>query len=75
MTLAKDDYGANLAAGVVAMLLFHLVINIGMTLGVMPVTGIPLPFISYGGSSLLTNMAGIGLLLNVYMRRRKIMFQ
>ena len=75
MVLAKDDYGANLAAGVVAMLLFHLIINIGMTLGVMPVTGIPLPFISYGGSSLLTNMAGIGLLLNVYMRRRKIMFQ
>lgn len=75
MTLAKDDFGANLAAGVVSMLLFHLVINIGMTLGIMPVTGIPLPFISYGGSSLLTNMAGVGLLLNVYMRRRKIMFQ
>jgi len=75
MVLAKDDYGANLAAGVVSMLLFHLVINIGMTLGVMPVTGIPLPFISYGGSSLLTNMAGIGLLFNVYMRRRKIMFK
>ena len=74
MVLAKDEFGANLAAGVVSMFLFHLVINIGMTLGVMPVTGIPLPFISYGGSSLLTNMAGIGLLLNVYMRRRKIMF-
>jgi rod shape determining protein RodA len=75
MVLAKDDFGANLAAGVISMLLFHLVINIGMTLGVMPVTGIPLPFVSYGGSSLLTNMAGVGLLLNVYMRRRKIMFQ
>ena len=75
MVLAKDEFGANLAAGVVSMLLFHLVINVGMTLGVMPVTGIPLPFISYGGSSLLTNMAGIGLLLNVYMRRRKIMFK
>lgn len=74
LVLAKDDFGANLAAGIVSMLLFHLVINIGMTLGVMPVTGIPLPFVSYGGSSLLTNMAGIGLLLNVYMRRRKIMF-
>ncbi|NMB46224.1 MAG: rod shape-determining protein RodA [Firmicutes bacterium] len=75
MVVAKDDFGANLAAGVISMLLFHLVINVGMTLGIMPVTGIPLPFISYGGSSLLTNMAGIGLLLNVYMRRRKIMFQ
>ena len=74
MVSAKDDFGANLAAGVVSMLLSHLVINVGMTLGMMPVTGIPLPFISYGGSSLLANMAGIGLLLNVYMRRRKIMF-
>ncbi len=75
MVLAKDDFGANLAAGVVSMLVFHLVINIGMTLGVMPVTGIPLPFVSYGGSSLITNMAGIGLLLNVHMRRHKITFR
>lgn len=74
VALARDTYGANLAAGVVSMLLFHLLINVGMTLGVMPVTGIPLPFMSYGGSSLLANLAGIGLLLNVYMRRRKIMF-
>jgi rod shape determining protein RodA len=56
------------------MIFFHLLINIGMTIGLAPVTGIPLPFISYGGSSLLTNMIAIGLVLNVGMRRQKINF-
>ncbi len=71
---AKDEFGRLIAAGVVSMLLFHIAINVGMTLGLAPVTGIPLPFISYGGSSLITNLIGIGLLLNVYMRRQKINF-
>jgi len=71
---AKDMYGSLIATGVAAMIGFHVVENIGMTLGVMPVTGIPLPFISYGGSSLLTNMVAIGLVLNVGMRRQKINF-
>ncbi|MBE3583281.1 MAG: rod shape-determining protein RodA [Limnochordaceae bacterium] len=72
--VAKDPLGANMAAGVTSMFLTHLVVNVGMTLGVMPVTGIPLPFISYGGSSLLTNLLGVGILLNVQMRRLKILF-
>ncbi|MDN5293033.1 MAG: rod shape determining protein RodA [Eubacteriales bacterium] len=71
---AKDLYGTLLAAGVVSMVSFHLLVNIGMTTGIMPVTGIPLPFISYGGSSILANLAAVGLLLNVNMRRRKITF-
>jgi len=71
---SKDRYGSLIAAGVTAMLGFHVVENVGMTLGVMPVTGIPLPFISYGGSNLMANMLAIGLVLNVGMRRQKIMF-
>ncbi len=72
---AKDEYGSLVAVGVVSMLATHIVINIGMNLGIMPVTGIPLPFLSYGGSSLLTNMIGIGLLVNIYARRHRLRFQ
>ncbi|HEX6971469.1 MAG TPA: FtsW/RodA/SpoVE family cell cycle protein, partial [Limnochordia bacterium] len=72
--LAKDKDGALIVTGVLSMLVCHLLINVGMTLGVMPVTGIPLPFISYGGSSFVTNAVGVALVLNVAMRRRKIMF-
>ncbi len=72
---AKDEYGMLIAVGVVSMLATHIVINIGMNLGIMPVTGIPLPFLSYGGSSLLTNMIGIGLLVNIYARRHRLRFQ
>lgn len=71
---AKDAFGSLLAAGVGSMLAFHVVVNIGMTIGLMPVTGLPLPFVSYGGSALLTNCIGIGLVLNVYMRRHKLLF-
>ncbi|HHW15181.1 MAG TPA: rod shape-determining protein RodA [Firmicutes bacterium] len=71
---AKDRFGSLLAAGVVAMLFSHVLINVGMNLGVMPVTGIPLPFLSYGGSALIANLLGVGLLANVYMRRQKILF-
>ena len=67
----KDPYGSYLIIGVMAMLLFHIVENIGMVIGLLPVTGIPLPFVSYGGSNMLTNMMGIGLVLNVVMRARK----
>ncbi len=72
--VSKDDYGMLICVGIMAMFLFHVLENIGMTIGLMPVTGIPLPFISYGGSSLLTNMAAIGLVLNVGMRRQVIRF-
>ena len=67
----KDPYGSYLIVGVMAMMLFHIVENIGMVIGLLPVTGIPLPFVSYGGSNMLTNMMGIGLVLNVVMRSRQ----
>ncbi len=67
----KDPYGSYLIVGVMAMLLFHVVENVGMVIGLLPVTGIPLPFVSYGGSNMITNMAGIGLVLNVVMRSRQ----
>lgn len=72
--ISKDSYGKYVCIGVMAMFLFHVLENIGMTIGIMPVTGIPLPFVSYGGSSLLTNMMSIGLVLNVGMRRQIIRF-
>jgi rod shape determining protein RodA len=66
---ARDRYGALICTGVAAMIGFHVLENIGMTMGVMPVTGIPLPFLSYGGSAMLANMMAVGLVLNVSMRR------
>ncbi|MDR3051026.1 MAG: rod shape-determining protein RodA [Oscillospiraceae bacterium] len=65
-----DRYGRLVIAGVMSMLLFHVFENVGMNIGVMPITGIPLPFISYGGSNLIANMAGIGLVLNVTQRKQ-----
>jgi rod shape determining protein RodA len=67
--LSKDLFGTLLAAGVVAMIAFQVFVNIGMTIGVSPITGIPLPFVSYGGSSMITTYAATGILLNVHMRR------
>ena len=64
-----DRFGQMIIIGVMGMLLFHVFENVGMTTGLMPVTGIPLPFLSYGGSNLVTNMAGIGLVLNVIKNR------
>ena len=67
----NDAFGSYLIVGVTAMLLFHVVENVGMVIGLLPVTGIPLPFVSYGGSNMLTNMMGLGLVLNVVMRSRQ----
>ena len=67
--LAKDTFGTLLAVGAVAIFSIQLFINVGMTIGISPVTGIPLPFISYGGTSLLSAYLLVGLLLNVHMRR------
>jgi rod shape determining protein RodA len=67
--LARDQFGALVAAGIVSMFAFQGFINVGMTLGIMPITGIPLPFVSYGGSSLIASFLAVGLLLNVHMRR------
>ena len=69
--LSKDPFGTYVAAGIVSMFAVQMFVNIGMTVGIMPITGIPLPFVSYGGSSLLANFAAVGLLLNVHMRRFK----
>jgi rod shape determining protein RodA len=66
---ARDSFGTCLVTGCMGMLVAHVFENIGMTMGLMPVTGIPLPFISYGGSNLLTNMIAVGIVLNVWMRR------
>jgi rod shape determining protein RodA len=66
---SKDRFGAILAFGVVAMLFWHTFINIGMVLGMLPVVGIPLPLLSYGGSFLVSTLVGIGILLNVSMRK------
>jgi len=65
-----DKFGPYCIIGVSAMFIFHILENIGMILGIMPVTGIPLPFISFGGSNMLTNMLCIGLVMNVVMRSR-----
>jgi len=74
MLAARDRFGVLLAVGLVAMLAFHITINIGMTVGIMPITGIPLPFMSYGGTAILTDFAAIGLLLNIYVQRDKLVF-
>jgi rod shape determining protein RodA len=71
---ARDTLGALICTGVASMILFHVFENIGMAMGIMPITGIPLPFMSYGGSSMWTNMVAFGLVLNVGMRRQKIKF-
>lgn len=71
---AKDDVGSYIAIGIVGIFLFHMIENIGMTMGLLPITGVPLPFVSYGGSSLVTNFICIGLLLNISGRRQKTIF-
>lgn len=71
---AKDDLGSYIAMGIVGIFLFHMIENIGMTMGLLPITGVPLPFVSYGGSSLVTNFICIGLLLNISGRRQKTIF-
>jgi len=68
----RNSFGILLAVGITAMIFWQVFINIGMVMGLMPVVGMPLPFISYGGSSMLTNMIGIGLLMNISMRRYMI---
>ena len=71
---ARDRFGALAAVGVVSMVAFHVFVNVGMTVGIMPITGIPLPFISYGGSALMTMLWATALVLNIGMRRQKILF-
>ena len=71
---SKDDLGSYIAIGIAGIFLFHMTENIGMTIGLLPITGVPLPFVSYGGSSLITNFMCIAILLNISGRRQKTIF-
>ena len=71
---ASDTFGMLLAVGITSMLAFHVLVNVGMTMGIMPVTGIPLPLMSYGVSSLTTNIMSIAILLNIERRKQKLVF-
>ena len=71
---AKDDLGSYIAIGISGIFFFHMLENIGMTMGLLPITGVPLPFVSYGGSSMITNFMCIAMLLNISGRRQKTIF-
>jgi rod shape determining protein RodA len=71
---AKDNFGSLLAIGVLSMIVFQVLVNIGMTIGLAPITGIPLPWLSYGRSSLLTNFVAIGLVESVSNFRHRLKF-
>jgi rod shape determining protein RodA len=71
---ARDMFGVLVVIGIASMIVFHVLVNVGMTIGMMPIMGIPLPFVSYGGSSMLANMIALGFILNINMRRKKIVF-
>jgi rod shape determining protein RodA len=67
--LAKDPFGTYIAAGIATMFAIQMFVNVGMVIGIMPITGIPLPFLSYGGTSILVSFAAIGMLESIHMRR------
>ncbi|MEA2333170.1 MAG: rod shape determining protein RodA [Thermoleophilaceae bacterium] len=71
LTMSKNFYGALVAGGITAMLMFQVFVNVGMTIGIMPITGIPLPLMSYGGSSVLTTLLAIGLLQSIHAQARE----
>jgi rod shape determining protein RodA len=71
LTMSKNFYGALVAGGITAMLMFQVFVNVGMTIGIMPITGIPLPLMSYGGSSVLTTLIAIGLLQSIHAQARE----
>ncbi|HWY19355.1 MAG TPA: rod shape-determining protein RodA [Solirubrobacteraceae bacterium] len=70
LAMSKDLFGSLLAAGVAAMLMFQVFVNVGMTIGIMPITGVTLPLMSYGGSSVITTLLAVGLLQSIYVRAR-----
>ena len=71
---AKDNIGSLIASGISGIFLFHMIENIGMVMGLLPITGVPLLFVSYGGSSMITSFICIGLLLNISGKRQKTIF-
>jgi rod shape determining protein RodA len=70
LTMSKDLFGSLVAAGVAAMLMFQVFVNVGMTIGIMPITGVTLPLMSYGGSSVITTLLAVGLLQSIYIQAR-----
>jgi rod shape determining protein RodA len=70
LTMAKNLYGALIAGGIVAMLMFQVFVNIGMTIGIMPITGVPLPLLSYGGSSVIVTLMAVGILQSIHVQSR-----
>jgi len=75
ISISRDNFGQYMAVGILAMFVFQTFVNIGMNIGLMPVTGIPLPLISLGGSSLVVNLAAIGILQSIIMNHRRLAFQ
>jgi rod shape determining protein RodA len=71
LTMAKNLYGSVIAGGILAMLMFQVFVNTGMTIGIMPITGVPLPLMSYGGSSVLVTLAAVGLLQSIHIQARR----
>ena len=70
LTMAKNLYGALIAGGILAMLMFQVFVNVGMTIGIMPITGVPFPLMSYGGSSVLVTFIALGLLQSIHIQAR-----
>jgi rod shape determining protein RodA len=70
LTMAKDLFGSLIAGGVVAMIMFQVFVNVGMAIGIMPITGVTLPLMSYGGSSVITTLLAVGLLQSIYLQAR-----
>jgi rod shape determining protein RodA len=71
LTMAKNLYGTLIAGGITAMLMFQVFVNVGMTIGIMPITGVPLPLVSYGGSSVIVTFLAIGLLQSIHAQARE----
>jgi rod shape determining protein RodA len=72
LTMSKNLYGALIAGGITAMLMFQIFVNVGMTIGIMPITGVPLPLLSYGGSSVLVTFMALGLLQSIHAQAREV---
>ena len=72
MKQCTSDFGVYICSGILAMFGYHFFVNVGMVMGIMPCTGIPLFFVSYGGSSLLTGMISIGMLMSINYRRKEL---
>jgi rod shape determining protein RodA len=70
LTMSKNLFGTLIAGGILAMLMFQIFVNVGMTIGIMPITGVPLPLLSYGGSSVIVTFIAIGLLESIYIQAR-----